>query len=855
MKARAGFYILLALIASSATGCDRGAFLVVEVDSVTQLDVARLHVTSSAKGREVAFDVRPQDAGPTFAIPPSQTFGIEIPPSFIGDVFVRVTAFDEQDRPLGEAEGTRNVTAGGTTTLRLTIGADGGDGGAGDGGGVVITPDSVALAAGASQQFMANVPVDWTVQEGAAGGTIDASGLYTAPTAKGVYHVVATSQANPMLSATATVSVVSGALELLAGQPGGPGNLDGVGKAARFNAPRGIASDSSGNVYVADALNHCIRRIDASTQAVTTFAGLAGTTGSADGVGTTARFSGPSGLASDGTYLYVADFGNHTIRQITIATATVVTLAGRAGQPGTADGAASTAQFNGPWGVTLEGGAIYVTNANGHSIKKIAGGVVTTIAGSQTGTSGAMDGTGTASRFNIPYDLIGDGAGTLYISDLANCVIRKLVLSSGVVSTFAGTFAMAGSTDGTGAAARFNGPRGLAIDSGSLYVADSDSRTIRKIVLSTAVVSTVAGTADTPGDTDGTGMAALLRQPSALTRAPSGALYITDTTSHVIRRLEPATGAVATVAGAAPSPGSIDGTETGARFDRPTSVTADGQIVYVADSGNRKVRRINVGTKAVTTLNVDAVAVLADGAGHLYYVHGLNQTIDRYDIGTQMSAVVAGTVGGGNSDGVGGAAAFRFPFALALDGAGNLYVADSGNHCIKRVELASSTVTTIAGSTMGMSGSSDGAGTAARFNDPRGVAVGSGVLYVADTGNSTIRRVNLGTGMVDTLAGSPGMFGSSDGTGPVARFRGPRALVLESSGTLLVADADNAAVRRVDPSSGTVSTVVGGAGRIGAQPGPLPASLSMPLGLTLLSGGDAVVADFNENAVFRVRAP
>jgi sugar lactone lactonase YvrE len=240
--------------------------------------------------------------------------------------------------------------------------------------------------------------------------------------------------------------------------------------------------DSSGTIYVADSLNNTIRKIT-STGVVTTFAGSAGVTGSADGTGSAAQFNLPRGVALDSAHnvLYVVDGQNHTIRKITIPGAVVTTLAGQAGTPGYADGNGTAAQFNTPRGVAVDSaGNVYVADTFNHTIRKIdSSGNVTTFAG-LAGHAGQADGTGGAARFRQPRGVAVDSAGNVYVGDSANESIRKIT-PAGVVTTLAGSpDGNSGSADGTGSAALFNFPYGVAVDtSGNVYVADSSNNTIR----------------------------------------------------------------------------------------------------------------------------------------------------------------------------------------------------------------------------------------------------------------------------------------------------------------------------------------------------------------------------------------
>ena len=337
----------------------------------------------------------------------------------------------------------------------------------------------------------------------------------------------------------------------LAGYPLSNGSIDGIGSSARFYYPTGIAADNAGNLYVSDTDNNTIRKIVASTGQVTTIAGLAATPGSTDGTGSAALFNKPSGVAIDNLgvaidnagNVFVADTLNHTLRKITSLNS-VSTIAGSTGQGGSTDGSANAARFQGPQGlaffkVTSATGTesyLFIADTNNQTIRKInlTTGLVTTVAG-LAGNSGSTDGMGASARFNYPTDVAVDSNGNLFVADSDNHTIRE-ILPSGLVSTLAGQAQRSGSADGTGSAARFNSPSAVAVDlSQNVYVADTDNNTIRMIIPLTGVVSTLAGLAGTSGSTDGLGSAVRFYNPTGITVDSNDNLYVADTNNHTIR--------------------------------------------------------------------------------------------------------------------------------------------------------------------------------------------------------------------------------------------------------------------------------------------------------------------------------
>lgn len=329
-----------------------------------------------------------------------------------------------------------------------------------------------------------------------------------------------------------SVGSVGPAVATVAGTATVKGSTDGP--AATFNRPMGLAVDKAGNVYVADALNHTIRKITPDRQ-VTTYAGSAGRQGSIDGPRATALFYNPVGLAigPDGT-MYVTDAGNHTLRKIT-ADGAVSTLAGTVGGKGSTDGIGAAARFNSPHSLALDAaGSLYVTDTENHTIRKITpGGEVTTIAG-EAGRKGSTDGAGPVARFFHPFGVAVDSQGTLYVADNGNCVIRKIT-AAGVVSTLAGTAGRKGSTNATGTAARFRYPAGVATaPDGTLYVTEAINSMVRK-VSATGEVTTLAGTPLGFGHADGNAAEARFNSPSGIGVAPDGAVYVADSYNYVIR--------------------------------------------------------------------------------------------------------------------------------------------------------------------------------------------------------------------------------------------------------------------------------------------------------------------------------
>jgi hypothetical protein len=316
--------------------------------------------------------------------------------------------------------------------------------------------------------------------------------------------------------------------------------------AAVFSFPSSIALDGLGNLYVTDSSLDIVQKIT-SASTVSTLAGSSGQAGSADGAGTNARFNQPSGLsATSAGVLGVSDTANATIRVIQ-TDGSVTTLAGNPTVHGNNDSSGSAATFAFPIGIARDSsGTLYVADAMNHTIRKVTtAGVVTTFAGS-AGNAGSADGTGSVARFNYPTGITLDNAGTVYVADTTNNLLRKIT-PAGAVTTLAGVVGVAGSSDGTGTAALFNLPGGLAVDTaGNVYLADTGNSTIRKITPGGGV-TTLAGLPGIAGFKDGSGSDAWFNQPKSLIVDLSGNVFVADTGNAAIRKITPA-GVVTTLA-------------------------------------------------------------------------------------------------------------------------------------------------------------------------------------------------------------------------------------------------------------------------------------------------------------------
>jgi hypothetical protein len=543
---------------------------------------------------------------------------------------------------------------------------------------------------------------------------------------------------------------------------------------------------------VSEYIQNVIRQVDVATGAVTTIAGLAGTPGSTNGIGSAARFENPAGLAlnSDNT-LYVADSGNCTIRSIDLATDTVSLLSGTPGTCAFANGANPT--FDTPSGIALYNGYIYVAERGGVSQIMLFG--TATLAGGAT--YGYHDGVGTAAGFDGLNQIVSDGAGNLYVADQGNKAVREINIASMQVTTIAG-----GSINGVGDLA-FYEMQGVAIVNGTVWASDA-TNTIREVG---APVSAIVGLPAHPGNADASFPLATFRSPKCLALDSEGHAYVADVGNYGIRTLDLTASSSSALAGGQHA-GASDGTGANAELQLPQGMAFDASVgaILFADASNNAVRETSLPGGAVTTpfSNItDPMSGLVNGIGkssEFYYpndvvlVNGVlyvadvdNEVIRAIDVATAATSTFAGGAAGTSEiDGVGAAARFNAPSYITSDGT-SLYVGDDST--IRKIDIATAAVTTIAGQAGQAAVTADGLGSAARF-----VVIGpiewdgASSLYILDS--QTVRRLYLPTGAVNTFAGIPYYDGVRLGSVTGAQLGYPAGIALPSPGVMLLSTSE-----------------------------------------------------------------
>lgn len=642
----------------------------------------------------------------------------------------------------------------------------------------------------------------------------------------------------------------------LAGPLGGPGITDSIGSDARFNQPTEIASDGN-NLYVSDTNNHTIRKIVIGTGVVSTLAGCAGSPGSTDGPDSTARFNCPRGIILNGETLLVADAGNNTIRQIVISTGLVTTIAGSAGNKGTADGIGDDARFHYPTGLTVVDGNLYVADYMNNSIRQVnlSTRVVTTIAfpGSELdieigGMLNCTPGNG----------LTTDG---IYLYVTEPTAIKKVCISTGLVTTLRCVDAVSGSD------IDIWGLNGITTDGSYLYITEKCTNIIRKIDKLSGVATIFSGIEFLSGSTDGISSDAQFNAPHGIILV-GNTFYLTDSGNHNIRKINKTTEFVETLSGEACGFGSIDGIGDKARFYRPNGITIVNGNLYIADTKNSTIRQIVIATGAVTTFAGQAgqrgsndgigtnarfnypEGITTDGV-NLYVADTGNYTIRKIVISNgEVSTLFDPTNIDGSAAEVGAMGNYKFPFGITTDGT-RLYITDTWNYKVKIFDLKTGIVTTLAGS--GLSGSADGIGEEAQFNFPAGITTDGTNLYVNDVANCTVRKIVIKTGAVTTIAGIVGHKGSTDGAASDAMFNYPAGITTDGT-NLYVADTDNHTIRKIVIETGIVTTLAGQAGIFGSDDGNLlDLRFFFPFGIVYdQSSKEIFVSEHGNHAIRRI---
>ena len=563
---------------------------------------------------------------------------------------------------------------------------------------------------------------------------------------------------------------------------------------AQLNNPTGLAMDSAGNLYIADTGNNRIRKV-VQPGYISTVAGI-GTSGYAgdNGPAVSAALNSPQGLAVDASgNVYIADTGNNVIRKITVANGNITTVAGNGTAGVSGDGnPALSAQLNAPTGVAVDTtGNIYIADSKNNRIREVLTNLLmSTIAGN--GVAGfAGDGNlASVAQLNLPTQVLVTPSGIVYLIDSGNARVRE-ILPNKVIMTAAG---------GGGPVSN---PQGITTDTASdLYVADI-TRVILKFGVSGAITSVGGnGVSYALGD-GGLATAAQLVQPEGLAVDPAANVYIADKGESRIRKIPPA---------------------GNGNISSPSGATAIGPA-----------------------------GVALDLVGNIYIADAAGNVVIKVSSGVAVNIAGTGAAGFGGDAFLANIAQLNQPSGVAVDSAGNVYIADTLNNRIRKIVAANGIITTIAGSFSASFQGDGGPSTNALLNQPTGIVLDSaGNLYIADTGNNRIRKITATTGIITTVAGNGAQASSGDG-GPAtsAAIASPHGVAVDSLNNVYIPD-QTGRVRKVSVS-GTITTIAGGSalgqGYSGDGGPALSAQLDLPWGVTVDGSFNVYVSDVGEQAV------
>ncbi len=588
---------------------------------------------------------------------------------------------------------------------------------------------------------------------------------------------------------------------------------------AKLNLPSAVAIDAAGNLYIADFSNNRIRKV-AVSGIITTIAGngIVGYLG--DGApATVGEMTNPTGVAVDaGGNVYIADKGNNRIRKVNTS-GIMTTVAGNGAAGFSGDGSAATnARLHQPKGVAVDVlGNMYIADEINSCVRIVnPTGIIYTFAGKDTAGFSGDGGPATLAKISNPVAVTTDATGNVFLTDQVNYRIRE-INTSGIINTVAGNGSPGFSGDGGPATAgEIFMAVGTAVDAaGNLYIADQSNNRIRKVTTS-GIISTIAGCSLTSIGDGGPATAGQLMKPQDVAFDAAGNVYIADVMDNRIRKVS-TSGIITTFAGNGVAAFSGDGgPATAASLNYPNSLAVDGAgNLIITDNLNFRIRVVNTagiistyaGTGSypyngdggpATAANMDPVGVAVDGSGNIYISDRANLRIRKVNTSGIISTIAGTGYFGHSADGIPAtnAGLDNNLFGIASDVAGNVYIAENGNHKIRKIDIAG-TITTVAGNGTGGYGGDGGPATDASLNYPQSISVDAyGNLLICDW-NQYVRAVDV-SGMISTLAGN-GTYGYSGDGGPAtaAAFWGAIGARVNSAGNVYVADHGNRVIRKI----------------------------------------------------------
>ncbi|HSY75348.1 MAG TPA: choice-of-anchor tandem repeat GloVer-containing protein [Bacteroidia bacterium] len=586
------------------------------------------------------------------------------------------------------------------------------------------------------------------------------------------------------------ITVATGIINTIAGNgtQGYTGD-GGQATAAELHSPEQIALDKKGNVYFDDEQNWVIRKITVSTGVITTVAGNGVKAESGDGgLATAASLYNPTGIAVDASYnLYISDANSGNIRKVTFSTGKISTFAGNGTETFSGDGGlANAAALNHPGPLYFNSkGNLYISDVNNSRVREInmSTGIINTLAGNGSLGFAGDGGAATAGTLQYPEGISVDTAGNIYIADFYNNRIRKVTASTAKITTFAGNgvSGYGGGYGGDGKPAtnaNIYTPGQVVLDGkGNMYIADTKNNRVRMVSASTGIITTIAGGGGDAIISDSVPATTVsLNAPIGLAFDKKDNLFITEQSNNTVRKLNTVNGIITLVAG-------------------------NGSGGYAGDGGQAKAASLN-----------GPMGIALDPAGNLYVGDESNYRVREINMSTGVISTIAGNGSWAYSGDGGPATAASVADAgyMAIDTAGNIYLADEYNDRIRRIDAKTSIITTVAGngynaaSYSGGYAGDNGPATAAELFYPNGIALDKmNNIYIADMGNNRIREVNTSTGVIITVAGngygqdSTGAFTGDGGPATAAEFYTPSNIFVDSVGGMYITDQANDRIRKV----------------------------------------------------------
>ena len=653
---------------------------------------------------------------------------------------------------------------------------------------------------------------------------------------------------------------------------------NGAATAAELSHPAAIAFDASDNLFIADQSNNVIREVDATTHIITTVVGngTAGDSGD-NGAATSAELNGPSDIKFDASgNMFIDDQGNSVIREVNAATHVITTVAGNGtgGSSGN-NGPATAAELNGAVAIALDSaGDLYIADYFSSIVQVVNATthVITTIAGNGTNGYSGDNGAATSAELFYPDGLAIDAFGNLFISDGINNVIREVNATTNVITTVAGNGTVGYEGDnGPVSSAEMSSPQGIAFDSsGDLFFADIDNEVVREVLAGNVTIHVSPSTlVPTTTVVSTSGASVLTGQSETLTATVSSSSGTVNAGTVQFYDGSTALGNPASVINGT----AIDSTSTlpigvnvitavysgdGGTFAGSSTVLSPSSVIQtVAGTGTLGYTGDNGAATSAELFFPQGIAI--DSDGDLFIADSQNNVIREVNATTHVITTVAGngTAGHNGDNGAATLAELNDPLGVAVDSAGDLFIADTFNYEIREVNATTHVITTFAGNgTFGYSGD-NGAATSAEMGNVLSVAIDSaGDLFISDAAKSVVREVNATTHVITTVAGN-GMQGDTGDNGPATSADlTPNGIAIDSAGDLFIADLTDSVVREVDATTHVITTVAGNgtAGHSGDNGPATSAELNDPIGVAIDSAGDLFIADSHSYTIREVNA-